>query len=183
VRLKQVHDDKHRLTPEWRRLYWPEREAMEADREAHRVAYRLVAEELLPAVAPGEWLWTQHGFSWRWSYGCDLNSDCNMVSSLHTPFFDRPQYFRRRGAKGPFTWKIGMVCGEPYGFAGAGGPKPLTVPGIIPMRGLDAIAHHDLSPWAPGGTVLFLVGRALDLGAAERLGFSICARGAARTIV
>jgi hypothetical protein len=50
------------------------------------------------------------------------------------------------------------------------------VPEIIAERGLAAIGHHDLSPWCPGGSVLFIIGQDLDLEAVARLGFTVCAR-------
>jgi hypothetical protein len=89
--------------------------------------------------------------------------------------FDHRRFFRRKGAKGPFTWKIGIVTGEPYGFVNGTTSKPLTVPATLAKRGLAAVAHPALSPWYPGSTALFVVGRSLDLAAAEKLGLTACA--------
>jgi hypothetical protein len=137
----------------------------------------MIATDLLPRIAGGEWRRTHHGFpcTVRMCYFGKPTSDYDMISTLHRELFDHGRFFRRKGAKGPFTWKIGIATGEPYGLADeVKSGQPFSVSPMLRERGLVAIAHPDLSPWYPGWTALFVVGQSLNLEAAAALGFRIC---------
>jgi hypothetical protein len=177
---KNMHKDRS-----WRERNLKARDAAHAHQEALKLAYGLIAEEVLPAVAGGEWMAAPRGFAILCGQRAIPRSDYYLVLNHH--LFDHHRFFRRRGERGPLTFRIGIVTGEPYGFKscrdldGNLGFSPLTTFAVLAERGLDAIGHHHLSPWCPGGTALLIVGRNLDLDEASRLGFTICAHGTAQS--
>jgi hypothetical protein len=69
---------------------------------AHEKATAAYADELLPALLPGQWRPTKHDSVWH------------LLNAMYRPLFDHATSFRRLGARGPTTWENCAVVSHPY---------------------------------------------------------------------
>jgi hypothetical protein len=102
------------------------------------------------------------------------------ADSYHT-LFDHPLHYRRVGAKGPLTWKIGILIGRPYNVFDEHGTAQsaarTSAAGVALAHSVGIWARRDLSAWFPGATSLVIAARGLP-DDPERFGFIALAEAA-----
>jgi hypothetical protein len=135
--------------------------------EAQANVVSAYASELLPAILGGSWKQTD---STVWSPGLMRRP----VYSDYHGIFDHPVQFRRRGAKGPSTWKNWIILGRPYGlFDDDGSVNPRHRDLAVHLSAREDVgvwARADLSAWFPGWTSLVVAARGLRAADAPRFG-------------
>jgi hypothetical protein len=76
------------------------------DLRGHDIIYKRAqnayANELLPALLPGQWRMTRNDVVWH------------LVGTSARPLFDHGASFRRWGARGPTTWESCAIISHPY---------------------------------------------------------------------
>lgn len=140
--------------------------------EARAVA--AYASELLPAVLGGAWFLSPRSGTWPAAL-FPRRQRFDVV--LQLPFqvlFDHPLIYRRRGARGPLTWRIGAAIGRPYDALNEDGSpmqSALDAASTLAEFGIGTWARPDLSAWYPGWTSLLLGALGLRAVDASRFGF------------
>lgn len=154
--------------PKDRSLAVKETKAYASLKEAQDTGYKLIADEVLPAILGGEWRQTKVP-SWFYTAG---------FSHFVAPLFDHTKTYRLVGSKGPTTWKNAILVSEPYNaLSREGDPAASAVSQAARLRKELIVAtwvRKDLSIRYPGWTSLVLVGSLLDQ-ASDHGGFTVLA--------
>lgn len=146
-----------------------ERLAWQQKHNASDAAYRQVraayASELLPAILGGEWAETKRSLFVRQP---GTRDDFFLAPHFHD-LFDHPLHFRRRGAKGPLTWKNCVLIGQPYPAEPDQGAEQALA--LARHFGVGVWRRDDLSAWYPGVTMLVIAAQGLTPQNAQKFGF------------
>ena len=127
-----------------------------AQTSAQQSATEAYATELLPAILGGEW---QPARSPDWvgdliRYPGRPRIGCPPIDTHE--MFDHPIVFRRKGYKGPLTWRIAAIVGRPYRVIDSVGAfTPEAAHGarwLAEKQGVGYWVRRDLSAWYPGWT-------------------------------
>ena len=155
----------HRLNQE---QYFVHRTASVAHANARRDALAAYAEELLPAVLGGCWHCARRGSLIPYHRPTE-------AALFGPPLIDHAVNFRRANAKGPLTWRNGVLLTEPYDALDRNGqPQPGAAAQARRLRAEFSIAvwaSRPLSRWYPGWTALLILARDLRPADAARFGF------------
>lgn len=158
----------HRPRTELAATLADQRRARAWDLETQKIAREAYVAELLPTLLPSEWIVSRrdwYPFMMDWAY-------------FDRSLFDHADVFRRRGARGPNTWRNCALVGHPYG-------DPRDRRGHwhisddyrswLHEQGLGVWARPDLSFWYPGWTWLVIAAQGLRDCDASGFGFQALA--------
>jgi hypothetical protein len=128
------------------------------------------ADELLPAVLGGEWMLTKGAWP-------------PIEEVQNTTVFDHWTSFRRRGMRGPCSWRDGAIVWQPYNHVFRNDvfypPFVARAQTLADRYGVGVWVSPELSFYYPGSSVLVLLARGLAPERAARFGFVPCLPAAA----
>jgi hypothetical protein len=144
------------------------RVAQDAHAAANAAAVSAYAAELLPAIFGGGWMRAASGS--LIPYG-----RLEHRAMLSWPLIDHGVSYRRRGERGPLTWRNGVLLAEPYSIGGDDGAHTSEARAQARLLraelSLGVWCCPALSRWFPTRTTLLLIARDLRPSRAAEFGF------------